>query len=137
MHLEDILTEKHALLCEMVELTKSLIELAKGTLSEESLDSIVVHIEQRGELMHRVEDLDHKAAHREPADPARCEQILAAIRETLGLLNEQQGQISELLSARMDDVKNGYHKVKVSRRGLKGYYNQQVATTPSFIDKKR
>lgn len=137
MHLEDILTQKHALLCEMVELTTNLIELAESTLSQESLDSIMAHIEQRGELMRRVEDLDHEVAHREPADLAQCEQILAAIRETLSLLNEQQGQISKLLSAKMNDVKNGYHKVKVSRRGLKGYYNQQVATTPSFIDKKR
>lgn len=137
MNLEDILTQKHALLSEMVGLTKDLFALADGELGEEDLDSLVATIGRRGELMSQVEKLDQAASACEPGDCVQCAEILVAIGETLKELNAQQDQLVAQLSARLAAVTNDYDKVKAARRGLKGYYNQQVATTPSFIDKKR
>ena len=141
---EQLLELKAPLLEEMLEITKEYSDFLTSATSIEDVDQVIERtnrfLEERARLMERVNELDKR--HRGMSDAATSqmassEELRTRFRHVLNDLLELQSSIDAQLSNVQRELRERVGKAKRSRQLVKGYYNQQLAARPRFVDDKR
>lgn len=128
------LVEKSNLLKEMLLGTQAFSRLLRNTseLTDELLAKLVNFLENRDDLIQQIDRLDQELV-------ALGSQVRLGKEDldVLSKLQTYQQQISGILNQSKVELGQELSKIQNSREGLKGYYNQHVASNSSFIDDKR
>ena len=128
------LLEKSKLLQEMLRQTQAFIKFLEPIpdLTDELLTKLVEFLEARDNLMGQIDKLDQELV-------AQGVQIQLSQEDSdiVNKLQDYQLQIVKFLNQSKSKLGQELSKLQTSKEGLKGYYNQHVASNPSFIDNKR
>lgn len=135
MPLAEILVQKLSLLQEMLSASVEIKNLlTAGEFNEETIERISFYMETRQNLMQKVDSLDARlSGNAVDISPGLHQEIQRTLQKLMNL----QSEIDDLLDQKKTRLQEQLGKLNVSRRGIKGYYNQEAAAKPRFIDDKR
>lgn len=135
MTLEKVLSAKLDSLREMLEISKEIRDLAGAEeLTDEVLERLSSCMQLREDLMLKVDAFDAQLTKSVGQKHQRVDLEIEALLQELW---ELQSEINEFLAQKKSILQGQVNKLRTSRRGIKGYYNKQVATKSSFVDDKR
>lgn len=141
---EQLLELKAPLLEEMLEITKEYSDFLTSATSIEDVDQVIERtnrfLEERARLMERVNAIDKK--HRGLSETASSQMVVSEglrnrVHHILKDMTKLQSSIDAQLSNVQEELRRRVGKAKRSRQLVKGYYNQQLAARPRFVDDKR
>lgn len=136
-HQERMLEQKVLLLEEMLEITREYNNFLSNITTSKDVDEVIERTEQflgkRDQLMKAVDQIDGEyraiASEGQHALRKRIHNILAELVKIQPHIDKQLADIQSSLRLQVG-------KTRRSRQLVKGYYNQQLAERPRFVDDK-
>lgn len=141
---EKLLQVKVQLAEQMLEITKEYSDfLAQVTSTDDAspvIERTVKFLEERAKLMARIDEIakEQQALFEDSISRAAVPGDLEnRFREILRDLLELQSSVDAKLKGVQEELRIKIGKTKRSRQMVKGYYNQEWAMRPRFVDDKR